>query len=123
MIIRQGPWDSVEFAEGFVHGVEYLASYAEDIRGPLPQVVGKPVQVDGRWYVDVEIDDDRPVERDQWIVAFCSEYLRRTGITVQDGGQSPEEVADRYWPGTCPVDAVLHQIEKYDLDDITMQAW
>lgn len=59
------------------------------------------------------------LDKDQWLTVFKAEYLRRTGITFEDGGGTAEEAVDRYWPSDCPLDAVLHQIDKYGLDDIT----
>lgn len=55
----------------------------------------------------------------EWLVKFKAEYLRRTGITFENGGGTNEEAISRYFPNYDPVDAVLHQIEKYGLDDIT----
>jgi len=57
-----------------------------------------------------------------WLSAFKAEYLRRTGITWEDGGHEDED-AKRYWPESTPEEAVLHQIEKYDLTDITKEIW
>lgn len=63
------------------------------------------------------------MEKDQWVAEFCAEYQRRVGITIEDAGSSSEEIAERYWPGFTPLEAVLHQIDKYDLMDITEGGW
>ena len=56
----------------------------------------------------------------QWIAVFKEEYKRRTGITWnEDAGRTDEEALDRYFPETCPMDAVFDQMNKYDLVDVT----
>lgn len=59
------------------------------------------------------------LDQTQWMQVFKAEYLRRTGITWEDGGGTEEEALDRYYPHDCPLDAVMHNMDKYGLDDIT----
>lgn len=55
----------------------------------------------------------------RWLAAFKSEFLRRTGITWNEGaGLSDEDALDSYYPEET-TEAVLHYIEKYDLEDIS----
>lgn len=62
------------------------------------------------------------MDKSEWLAAFKAEYLRRTGITWEDGGQTDEDAIDRYFPDDV-TESVLHQIEKYDLTDITTETW
>ena len=57
MILKQGPFESLQFADGFVAGIEHLASYLGDFDGPLPTVHGEPYPGnDGNsWFVDLEL--------------------------------------------------------------------
>ena len=60
---------------------------------------------------------------DQWLVAFKAEFLRRTGITWNEGaGNEDEDAIERYFPEDVS-DAVGHYIEKYDMADITETGW
>lgn len=59
------------------------------------------------------------LDQTQWIAVFKAEYLRRTGITWEEGGGTEKEALDRYWPHECPLDAVFHQMDKYGLIDVT----
>ena len=61
---------------------------------------------------------NKKLDQPSWLKVFNTEFLRRTGITFKDGGGTDEQ-ALRYWPRNSPLDAVLHQIEKYELVDMT----
>jgi hypothetical protein len=61
--------------------------------------------------------------KDEWFKAFEKEYVRRTGMkSFQDGGGAKEEAIKMYYNNASysVKDAVLQQIEKYDLMDITV---
>lgn len=54
-----------------------------------------------------------------WKYMFEKRYKQRTGISWQDGGGDDEE-AERYFDQNfTPEEAVQHQMDKYDLDDLT----
>jgi hypothetical protein len=64
----------------------------------------------------------RIIPREEWLRRFKSEYRRRTGMTWEDSGSTDEDALS-YHPSFSPLSAVLHQIEKYDLIDITVSDW
>ncbi len=54
-----------------------------------------------------------------WKYMFLHKYVERTGISWEDGGGDDEEM-ERYFDGNfTPSDAVQHQMDKYDLEDLT----
>ena len=58
-----------------------------------------------------------------WLAKFKAEFLRRTGITWNEGaGLEDKDAIDRYYPDEVG-EAVGHYIEKYDLEDITASAF
>lgn len=52
-----------------------------------------------------------------WAVQFEAAYLRRTGITVAEGGVSAEEMEAYHEKGQSPEWAVSAEISKYGLAD------
>lgn len=57
----------------------------------------------------------------EWLAAFKAEFLRKTGITWEDSGAEDSDAIERYYPDDVK-ESVLHNMEKYDLDDVT-QGW
>ena len=58
-------------------------------------------------------------KQEKWLTAYKVEYLSRTGLTVSDAGWTDQDVIDTYYLDYNPVDAVMDQIERYDLTDIS----
>jgi len=61
---------------------------------------------------------EKSLDKEQWLLVFKAEFRRRTGISIEDAGMDNEQ-AQQYWPQTAPLEAVFHQIEKYNLTDLT----
>ena len=53
-----------------------------------------------------------------WKYMFEKKYEERTGLSWQDGGGDDEEMERYYDNNFTPNDAVQHQMDKYDLDDV-----
>ena len=58
----------------------------------------------------------------EWLALFKAEFLRRTGITWNEGAGNEDDDAERYFPDNVS-DAVRHYIVKYDMIDITETGW
>lgn len=54
-----------------------------------------------------------------WKYMFKSRYLERVGISWEDGGGDDEEMERYFDANFSPGDAVQHQMDKYDLDDLS----
>lgn len=59
-------------------------------------------------------------QQSDWLIDFKAEFLRRTGITWEDAGNTDQDALDRWDFDTHPNMAVSLYIEKYDLNDITL---
>ena len=58
------------------------------------------------------------MERVKWVADFKTEFLRRTGITWNEGaGMDDQDAFDRYYPEAVG-ESVQHYMDKYDLFDI-----
>ena len=70
-----------------------------------------------------EEDDEETLVQRAWLIDFKAEFLRRTGITWEEGGNTDQDAIDRWcFHGdvTDPNIAVSFHIEKYELTDITL---
>lgn len=55
----------------------------------------------------------------KWLRTFKAIYRRHTGITFGEGGGEDEEALDRYYPNHTPADAVILEMNRYGLIDVT----
>ena len=78
----------------------------------------------GDWVIEEEPEIIKPEHyrrghQSEWLRDFNAEFMRRAGITWADAGNTGCEALDQYYPQDV-IKAVLHYIEKYDLNDITL---
>ncbi|RLS40285.1 MAG: hypothetical protein DWH82_03655 [Planctomycetota bacterium] len=58
-----------------------------------------------------------------WFAAFDREYLRRTHITWAEAGAGEEKLRLYFYEGSTAQEAVLAEIEHFDLFDSTQEPW
>lgn len=138
---KQGPFDTLDYAQGFVLGVEYANSFFGESGLPVPVVTRPPYQDRGtnKWFVDVEYDSDEedddlddddfdPAEylkladhaglsETDWFRAFVAVHEQRTGME-RDEFYKPDVITAYYSPTTTPSEGVDEDIEKHGLDRI-----
>jgi len=61
------------------------------------------------------------MDKAEWEGEFFEEYKRRVGISYRDAGGDVAEAFDRYNVNMSPSEAVTHEIEQYDLEDLDKQ--
>jgi hypothetical protein len=76
------------------------------------------------WVIEHDLTEnlDTQVQR-AWLIDFKAEFMRRTGITWEDAGNTDQDALDRYFEvgrERVAEEAVSQYIEKYDLNDITL---
>jgi hypothetical protein len=64
-----------------------------------------------------------PMQFDQWFLWFQAEYKRRTGITWEEACGDVEIPRLYHQANTSPHNAVLAEIEHFDLIDVSQEPW
>jgi hypothetical protein len=98
MILKQGPFESLQFADGFIAGIEYLAGYLGDVDVTVPEVVGETFsENDGNdWFVNVRVPTELPYGVAEVLEGWDEEEIEIVWKAWQDGGGDPDPDADTF---------------------------